>query len=317
MTMQTPFDLPVTSPAVPTQLNGSAKIKFRCHKDISCFNECCKQADIPLTSYDVIRLKVHLGISSTEFLKEYTFPFEMDNDRLPGIKLLHKEGTTTCQFMGDEGCGVYENRPMACRYYPVGHLSLRKQDVNDEEEHYFMVEEPYCKGHQEDRELTIDEYRKEQEVEEYDTNSHMYRRLILKKKSGGPAIGTLSKNSLAFYFMATYDIDRFRDFVLSEGFEKAYDIPEDELVDAIKDDMKLLKLGDDLMRQIFFGEQLVLQREGSWEERAEKRQHIWEARIKEAQAERHKREQDMYEVDKEDSEVTGFCPDGTCGSNDP
>ncbi|HIJ35378.1 MAG TPA: YkgJ family cysteine cluster protein, partial [Gammaproteobacteria bacterium] len=104
--MQTPFELPVSSPAVPQQLNGSAKIKFRCHKDVTCYNECCRQADIPLTSYDVIRLKGHLGISSTEFLKEYTFPFEMDNDRLPGIKLLHQEGTTTCQFMNDEGCGV-------------------------------------------------------------------------------------------------------------------------------------------------------------------------------------------------------------------
>ncbi len=317
MTMQVPFDLPVNSPAVPTQLDGKAKIQFRCHKDVECFNECCRQADIPLTSYDVIRLKGHLGISSTEFLKEYTYPFEMDNDRLPGIKLRHQGNTTTCMFMNDEGCGVYENRPMACRYYPVGHLSLRKQDVNDEEEHYFLVKEPYCKGHEEDRELTIDEYRQEQQVVDFDKNSHMYRRMILKKKSGGPAIGTLSKNSLSFYFMATYDIDRFRDFVLSEGFERVYDIPEDELVEAIKDDMLLLELGDKIMRQVFFGEQLVKQREGAWEERSEKRKHIWEARIKEATDERHKREQDMYTADSEDSGVTGFCPDGTCGTNDP
>jgi hypothetical protein len=81
--------------------------------------------------------------------------------------------------------------------------------------------------------------------------------------------------------------------------------------------MKLLKLADDLMRQIFFGENLVKQREGAWEERAEKRQHIWDERIKEAQAERHKREQDMYRVEEEDSGVTGFGPDGTCGTNDP
>ncbi|MBT7307939.1 MAG: YkgJ family cysteine cluster protein [Gammaproteobacteria bacterium] len=315
--MQTPFELPVSSPAIPTQLNGSAKIQFSCHKGVSCFNECCKQADIPLTSYDVIRLKGYLGLSSTEFLKEHTYPFEMDNDRLPGVKLRHKDESTTCHFMTEEGCSVYEHRPMACRYYPVGHLSLRKQNVNEEEEHYFLVKESYCKGHEEDRELTIDEYRKEQQVEEYDKNSHMYRRLILKKKSGGPAIGTLSKNSLSFYFMATYDIDRFRDFVLSEGFEKAYEIPEDELVEAIKDDMRLLELGDRLMRQIFFGEKLVKQREGAWEERSEKRKHLWDARTKDALAERHKREQDMYTVDKEDSAVTGFCPDGTCGTNDP
>ncbi len=317
MTIQPPFELPVSSPAVPQQLSGSARIRFRCHNDVACFNECCKQADIPLTSYDVIRLKEHLGISSTEFLKEYTYPFEMDNDRLPGVKLQHQEGSTTCRFMTDEGCSVYEDRPMACRYYPIGHLSLRKQNQYEEEDHYFLVKESYCKGHLEERELTIDDYRQEQQVVEFDRNSHMYRRMILKKKSGGPAIGTLSKNSLSFYFMATYDIDRFRDFVLSEGFVKVYDIPEEELVEAIKDDLKLLELGDRVMRQVFFGEKLIKQREGAWEERSGARKHLWEERTRQMVDERHQREQDMYEVDKEDSAVTGFCPDGTCGTNDP
>ncbi len=315
--MQIPFELPTSSPAVPQQLTGSSKIKFSCHKGVSCYNACCKQADIPLTSYDILRLKDHFGISSTEFLKEHTIPFEMDQDKLPGVKLRHLDGTTICRFMNDDGCGVYKDRPMACRYYPVGHLSMRKQDVNAEEEHYFLVKEDYCKGHEEDRELTIDEYRAEQEVEEYDKNSYMFRRMILKKKSGGPAIGTLSKNSLSFYFMCTYDVDRFREFVLTDGFERAYDIPEEEMVETILDDFKLLELGDKLMRQIFFGEQLVPVREGAWEERAEKRSGIWKERMEKALAERREREQDMYEVDKEDSGVTGFCPDGTCGTNDP
>ena len=41
-----------------------------------------------------------------------------------------------------------------------------------------------------------------------------WRQLVLKQKSAGPAIGKPSKASLQLFFMACYDIDRFRAFVL-------------------------------------------------------------------------------------------------------
>ena len=66
----------VDTPVVPNQLEGDAVIQFRCHKDIDCFNACCKNIDIMLTPYDILRLKQRLGITSTEFLRQYTEPFE-------------------------------------------------------------------------------------------------------------------------------------------------------------------------------------------------------------------------------------------------
>ena len=57
------------TPVVPNQLEGDAVIQFRCHKDIDCFNACCKNIDIMLTPYDILRLKQRLGITSTEFLR--------------------------------------------------------------------------------------------------------------------------------------------------------------------------------------------------------------------------------------------------------
>ena len=38
--------------------------------DIACFTRCCRNIDILLTPYDVIRMKNRLGITSTEFLAE-------------------------------------------------------------------------------------------------------------------------------------------------------------------------------------------------------------------------------------------------------
>ena len=96
--------------------------------DVNCWNACCSNIDIPLTPYDILRLKNRLDMSSGEFLQQYTVPYEMDKDGMAGVKFKPVEGGTACQFMMPEGCSVYEDRPTACRYYPVALLSMRTQD---------------------------------------------------------------------------------------------------------------------------------------------------------------------------------------------
>ena len=85
--MSEKFDLPFKSDMVPEMLDLGSRLKFRCHKGVSCFNACCKQADVSLTPYDIIRLKDHLGMTATDFLKAHTVPFQMDKEGLPGVKL--------------------------------------------------------------------------------------------------------------------------------------------------------------------------------------------------------------------------------------
>jgi Fe-S-cluster containining protein len=245
------------SPVIPNQLPGDAVIQFRCHKDIDCFNACCKNIDIMLTPYDILRLKRRLGITSTEFLRLYTEPFEFGKNSVAGVKYKPREGTTECQFVTDEGCSVYEDRPTACRYYPVGLLSTRRQDENFDRASYALVKEDHCHGHFEDRKLTIDEYRKEQGLEEYDEHGRAWRQLILKVKSAGPAIGNMSKTSLKFFFMACYDLDRFREFVRSSGFSTTYDIDQATRDELLGDDMALLRFGDRMIRQIMYGEETI------------------------------------------------------------
>ena len=245
------------TPVVPNQLQGDAVIQFRCHKDIDCFNACCKNIDIMLTPYDILRLKKRLGITSTEFLREYTEPFEFGRGSVGGVKYKPKEGTNECQFVTTEGCSVYEDRPTACRYYPVGLLSTRRQDENFDRASYALVQEDHCHGHFEDRKLTIDEYREEQGLEDYDEHGRAWRQLILKVKSAGPAIGNMSKTSLKFFFMACYDMDRFREFVKSAGFATTYDIDQATMDEMLADDMALLRFGDRMIRQIMYGEETI------------------------------------------------------------
>jgi len=207
------------SPVVPEMLEGSAEIQFRCRKGIDCWNACCSNIDISLTPYDILRLSRRLGISTGEFLVKYTFPYELEPNGIAGVKLKPVENGSACQFMVPEGCGVYADRPTSCRYYPVALLSLRRSDEFTDRSSFALVKEAHCHGHMEPRKLTIEEYRQEQGLVEYDELGRGWRQLVLKKKSAGPTIGQPSKRSLQLFFMACYDLDRFRDFVASSAFK--------------------------------------------------------------------------------------------------
>jgi len=261
-------DIPFSSPVQPAQLKLESKICFNCYPGISCFNACCKQADITLAPYDIIRLKNRLGLTSSEFLKKHTVPFEMDGHGTPGVKLRTTDEDPVCLFMDEEkGCTVYEDRPSACRYYPVALLASRKSDEYHDEQHYALVQEEHCMGHKEDREITVADYRKEQGVEDYDELNRDFYRIMLKKKSAGPAIGKPSPTSFQFFFMACYDIDRFKDFLSAPNFRAVYDISDEEYDRIMNDDVERLKFGYRLLMQVLFGEDKIPLKEGAFEKR--------------------------------------------------
>lgn len=297
------------SPVMPNMLEGSTPLQFRCHKDVKCWNACCANIDITLTPYDILRLKNRLGMSSGDFLKEYTVPYEMDKDGTPGVKLRAVEGGTACRFMVPEGCSVYEDRPTACRYYPVALLSVRRSDEFVDRLSFALVQEKTCFGHQEPDTQTIDEYRAAQGATEYDEKGRGWRQLILKKKSAGPAIGKPPAITNQLFFMVSYDIDRFRAFVVSDAFNHTYDLPVDTLAELLADDEKLMEFGYAFLRQVLFGEdKIVLEKEGVYEARRE--------RLK-AQAEEIKAE---YEANRDKLEEEKYCAPpgqpGDCGCGD-
>lgn len=282
------------SPVMPAMFDGGKTIQFQCRKGIGCWNVCCSNIDISLTPYDILRLKERLDISSTEFLDKYTLPYEMEMDSIAGVKLRPVAGGSACQFMTAEGCSVYADRPTACRYYPLALLSMRKQDETVDRDSYALVKEEHCLGHQEPRSLTVDQYREEQGLPEYDELARGWRQLILKKKSSGPSIGRPSKRSLQLFFMTCYDVDRFREFVASEGFKDIYDIPDEEQLKILSDDRILMLFGFRFLRQVMFGEMSIAMRE---ETVAARRDRILEKqrRIEREAAERMARdESEMY-----------------------
>lgn len=273
-------DVPFKSDVMPSVLDPNTEIQFSCHKGISCWNACCKKADITLTPYDIIRLKEATGKDSSGVLKDHTVPFTMDADGMPGIKLrTTNEGA--CLFMDEEtGCTIYENRPSSCRYYPLGNLSMKKADQAHENQHFVLVKEDHCKGHEEDRTINIQDYRTEQKVEDFDQHNIEYFQLILKKKSMGPGVGRPPEMSLQLFFMACFDQDRFRRFVLSDAFKKNYIIEDDVYKSIENDDIALMYFGFRLLRQVLYNEKTLEEVDGILEKRAEERKEVIEMRRK-------------------------------------
>lgn len=273
------LEVPFHSPVKPVQLESGSVFQFNCHPGIRCFNACCKNIDITLTPYDILRLKRHLGLSSQELVARYTLPFELDQHGIPGLKLATQPGTQACIFLKPEGCGVYADRPSACRYYALGQMSVRPKDAARFEERYFLVKEPHCKGHEEPRTLTVAEYRREQGIEIYDAMDRAWREILLKKRSSGPTIGQPSQRSMQLFDMCSYDMDSFKQFIQLEGFQQLFDLDDAYIQSLIADEDALLQFAQRYLKQVLFGEISIPMRAGAGAARLQQRKAHIQSRL--------------------------------------
>jgi uncharacterized protein len=238
------------------RLTKDSKFKFNCHKNVSCFNKCCSDVNIFLTPYDVLRLKNKLKISSQEFLDKYSFLPIDENQNHPVVMLkMNSDETKACPFVSNEGCTVYNDRPWPCRMYPLG-VASPKSDLNDdEEEFYFMLEEPVCQGYQEDKEWNVDEWMTDQDVKEYSEMGELFKEISLhnffsKGKHLDPA-------KLEMFFTVCYNIDKFREFVFDSTFLNRFVVEEEAIKKIKEDDKELLKFGFNWLKFCLFGEKTM------------------------------------------------------------
>jgi len=257
-----PFKKSEADKVVPVKLTGNSKFKFRCHKGVKCFTACCSNINIVLPPYDLLRLRKRLGMTSEEFINTYCDIEILAKTLLPVITLKMKDDEKkSCPFLTPEGCTVYEDRPNICRYYPVGMATLRKREAEGgKDEFYFMTKEEHCKGFEEDKEWTINEWRKDQGADLHDEMNRGWMEILIKKKSFGEREFPEIKNKM--FFMVSTNIDYFREFVFGSTFLETYDLPA-ELVEKIKtDDAELLKLAYEWLKSAMFAEETLKFKDG-------------------------------------------------------
>jgi Fe-S-cluster containining protein len=248
---------------VPERLNRDSRFRFECHNKVGCFTHCCRGINIILTPYDIIRLKHRLELNSDEFLAIYTTPQILEKTDLPVVtlKLLDDE-QDSCPFVREEGCLVYEDRPTTCRYYPLGVASLSYKPEIGDDDFYFFINEPHCLGFQEETDWTVEMWRKDQGVDFHDKINAEWTDLIVRKRSL-PANMKLTDQSKQMFFMASYNIDKFREFVFQSSFLARYDV-DGETTQKIKDDeLELLAFGLKWLKWLLFKEGDFKERTGA------------------------------------------------------
>ncbi|MEN2986015.1 MAG: YkgJ family cysteine cluster protein [Thermodesulfovibrionaceae bacterium] len=239
-----------TDAIVPHQLTLKDKFNFRCYPGISCYKSCCKNIDIMLTPYDILRIKKRLNLTSREFLMNYTYTFIEPKSGYPFVFLnKNSDEEKTCPFLYEAGCIIYEDRPASCRYYPIGQASLKRFDfsVGITDEYYFFIREPHCQGFKEDKEWSIEDWRIDQGVDLYDDINRGWRELFFTKNLPGQKLDEMKQKA---FYMCCYNLDAFRNFVFESRFLKVFDISEERVEKMKNDEVELLKFGFDYMKYL-------------------------------------------------------------------
>jgi hypothetical protein len=222
---------------------------FSCYPGIDCFNACCRDVTILLNPLDVSRLRSKLGISSTEFLKKYTVRLASQITGVPAVALkMNEDEGKKCHFVTEEGCSVYDSRPYSCRMYPL--------DTEDGIEYTFIVSPDTCHGLREPKKLTVEEWRRDQDLYPYDNIDHELKDVMAAEEVWENKIKDPRMQDMMY--MALYDPDRFREFVFNSTFLTKFDV-DPEIVEKIKeDDVSLLYFAAQWLRFALFGRRGVL-----------------------------------------------------------
>jgi Fe-S-cluster containining protein len=232
-------------------LHGN-RFRFLCHRDMECFTRCCAGLSLVLMPYDILRLKKWLGVSSQEFLGTYTEMIFDRHPRFPMVVLRMKdEQGRKCPFVTLEGCTAYEDRPSACRIYPIGRAAMNPGSDGGTQEKYFVVREEHCLGFREPREWTIDDWVADQGLKEYDGMNTAWLDIVTSTQSLGPEKDIPRK--IQMFCMASYNLDSFRSFVFKSRFLDLFDVSP-ELRDRLaSDDEALLAFAMDWLKFSLYG----------------------------------------------------------------
>ena len=246
----------------PFQFLEKEAFTFACHPGVPCFTECCRDLRLILTPYDILRLKKRLGLSSGAFLDEYTDLKLGETNGFPAVFLkMGANERRTCPFVTSQGCQVYEDRPGACRIYPVGRGASKNEGQGPAREIFFVVRETHCLGFQEATDWTVEGWSKDQGLERYNYFNDLWMEIITHRGSLGA--GEVIPKKMQMFAMASYNLDQFRDFVLGSRFLTLFELPE-ETVERIKtEDEELLGLDCQWLKFALFGEKTLIMRKSN------------------------------------------------------
>lgn len=239
-------------PGIP--LKPKDTFTFSCHKDLACFNQCCRNLNLFLYPYDVVRLRKALNLDSDRFLETHVDVVMREGNFFPEVLLRMADNESkTCPFLCDKGCSVYPDRPDTCRTFPVEHGLLFKSQATPPEPVSFFRPPDFCLGRHENQVWTLAGWADDQEAVVFNRMTARWatiKALFAKDPWGSAGINS-PKGKMAF--MAAYNIDRFREFVFQSSFLKRYRVKKALVKKLRASDRELLLFGFEWIRTMVWG----------------------------------------------------------------
>jgi uncharacterized protein len=195
-------------------------LRFDCNRSVPCFNQCCRDLNQALSPYDVLQLRIHLGLAWTQFLERFAVVRTGPATGLPVVSLrFSNPSDRRCPFVTETGCSVYPARPTSCRLYPVARMVRRSPTDGRLHEHYAIVKEAHCRGFEQAAHRDIAQWVQQQAAAPGLAAGDRLMEVIAVKNKCLP--GPLSPNHQAWVHMAFYDLDLLKSMALEHRLENA------------------------------------------------------------------------------------------------
>lgn len=238
-------DLPRLAPA--------EKFRFGCGPGQPCFNRCCAQLSLPLTPYDALRMSRNLGMANADFLRTFTGRRKEPQTGFQMFSLrMIDSPDAPCPFVTPAGCSVYDDRPGACRAYPLGRgTRLSARGIS---ERYFMIREEHCCGHASGPAQSAAEWFASQGLERYNYfNDRLMRLMSMVAATGEP----LNERLSSMASLSLWEIDRFRQFLRKLQVFRQLELPPENqariLEESAAGDDGCLDFGMSWLELVIFG----------------------------------------------------------------
>lgn len=233
---------------------GCTTFCFSCHPGVPCYTICCRNVDMMLYPFDIVRLKNAIHCDSQEFLQKYARIVSGDHPFLPAVMLrLTDAPDPSCPFLSKNGCTVYKDRPSACRTYPLERAVDRTPLKGYADEFYFLTNHEYCKGHAEHKIYTVRQYVRSQFLEEYNVYNDLWAQVdSIFRNNPWKGEGTAGKLQ-QMAFMVCYNIDGFRKFCLENSLFDHFKLKKDQRRRIGLEDSELLKFGFEWLKHLLTG----------------------------------------------------------------
>jgi Fe-S-cluster containining protein len=229
-------------PGLPLTENDT--FRFRCHSKLSCFNQCCRNLNLFLYPYDVLRLRKCLGLRSDQFIDRHVDVVLREGNHFPEVLLrMADNASKTCPFLSNQGCTVYPDRPDTCRTFPVEHGLLFSDQPDKTKIVSFFRPPDFCQGQHEAQKMKLNQWADDQDAVMHNrmTTRWAYIKAMFQQNPWGQEGMNGPKGKMAF--MAAYNVDRFREFVFESSFLKRYRIKKALTKKLRTSDRELLLFG--------------------------------------------------------------------------